>query len=76
MSSRSRAFAWLGFGAAVLLLVSPLKLWWARAELGWMTPFAIWSLMISFGAWLCRPGNGISSGTSTHAQRPQGRDDV
>jgi len=61
MSSRSRAFAWLGFGAAVLLLVSPLKLWWARSSLGWMAPFLIWLVLIGLGGWL---------------SRPRGRDDV
>jgi hypothetical protein len=54
MSSRSSAFAWLGFGAAVLLLVSPLKLWWARPALGWIAPFAIWLLLILLGGWLSR----------------------
>jgi hypothetical protein len=55
MSSRSRAFAWLGFGAAVTLLVSPLKLWWARAGLGWIAPFALWLALIALGGWLSRP---------------------
>jgi len=55
MSSRSRAFAWLGFGAAALVLVSPLKLWWARPSMGWMAPFALWLAIILLGAWLSRP---------------------
>lgn len=54
MSSRSSAFAWLGFGGAVLALVSPLKLWWARPEMGWIAPFAIWLLLILLGGWLSR----------------------
>jgi hypothetical protein len=58
MSGDSRAIAWLAFGAGVLLLVSPLKLWWARSELGWFVPFAIWSLLIGLGAWLNRPRGG------------------
>lgn len=54
-SSRSRAFAWLGFGAAVLLLVSPLKLWWARPGLGWIAPFILWLALIGLGGWLSWP---------------------
>jgi hypothetical protein len=55
MTSRSRALAWLGFGAALVLLVSPLKLWWARPGMGWLTPFALWLAIILLGAWLSRP---------------------
>jgi len=51
MSARSKAVAWLGFGAALLILVSPLKLWWARPSLGWITPFLIWLAIIVLGAW-------------------------
>ena len=58
MSGDSRATAWLAFGAAILILVSPLKLGWARAELGWIAPFALWSAFIALGAWLSRPGRG------------------
>ncbi|HTE53905.1 MAG TPA: hypothetical protein VK698_23780 [Kofleriaceae bacterium] len=54
MSSRSRALAWLGFGAAVLVLASPLKLLWARPVMGWMAPFLIWLALILLGAWLGR----------------------
>jgi hypothetical protein len=51
MSSRSRAVAWLGFGVAVLVLVSPVKLWWARPAMGWITPFLLWIALIVLGAW-------------------------
>lgn len=54
MSSRSRALSWLGFGGALLLIVSPLKLLWARAGFGWMAPFAIWFGLIALSAWLSR----------------------
>lgn len=54
MSSRSRAVAWLGFGVAVLVLVSPVKLWWARPAMGWMTPFLLWVALILLGAWIGR----------------------
>ena len=40
---------------SVLLLVSPLKHWWARPGLGWIVPFVLWSLLIALGAWLSRP---------------------
>jgi hypothetical protein len=61
MSGDSRAIAWLATGAAILILVSPLKLWWARSELGWMAPFAIWAVIIALGAWLnrSRGGDGV-----------------
>jgi hypothetical protein len=54
MSGR-RAFAWVICGAAVLLLASPLKLVWARAEAGWIAPFVIWAVLIAAGAWLANP---------------------
>lgn len=56
MSSRSRAVAWLGSGVAALILVSPVKLWWARPEMGWMTPFLLWIGLILLGAWAGRRG--------------------
>ncbi len=46
--------AWLVFGAALLVLVSPLKLWWARPALGWMAPFILWLVLIVLGVWLNR----------------------
>jgi hypothetical protein len=51
---RAKAASWLGLGAAVIVLVSPLKLWWAQASSGWLTPFALWLLLIALGAWLAR----------------------
>lgn len=61
MTARSKAVAWLAFGAALLVLVSPLKLWWAQPTLGWITPFVLWLVLIVLGAW---------------QNRPRGRDDV
>ena len=58
MSGDSRSIAWVAFGAALLLLVSPLKLWWARPELGWIAPFAVWAVLILVGAWLNRSRGG------------------
>lgn len=51
---RAKAASWLGFGAAMLVLVSPLKLWWAQASLGWLAPFGLWLLLIALGGWLAR----------------------
>jgi hypothetical protein len=51
---RLRALAWVTCGAAVVLLVSPLKLLWARSSLGWMTPFVLWGILIVLGGYLAR----------------------
>lgn len=53
-SDRLRPLAWVTCGAAVVLLVSPLKLLWARSSLGWMAPFVLWGLLIFLGGWLAR----------------------
>ncbi|MEM9693322.1 MAG: hypothetical protein AAGA56_12310 [Myxococcota bacterium] len=34
----------------VLLFASPLRLLWARAELGWGTPFVLWGILCAFTA--------------------------
>jgi hypothetical protein len=54
MSGEAKAFSWLACGAAVVLLVSPLKVLWARASLGWLATFAVWLLLIVGAAWINR----------------------
>lgn len=43
-------FAWLAFGVGVLVLVTPLRLAWARSVLGWTFPFFLWLGLIVLGA--------------------------
>jgi hypothetical protein len=38
--------AWVVFGAALLVLASPVKLVWMRPQLGWLAPFAVWLALI------------------------------
>jgi hypothetical protein len=42
--------SWVVFGAALLVLASPLKLVWMRPELGWLAPFVVWLALIAAGA--------------------------
>ncbi len=51
---RARGTAWLAFGVAVILLVSPVRLWWAQVEHGWLAPFGVWLAIIGMGAWQAR----------------------
>jgi len=37
---------------ALLLLSSPLLLWWADPEGPWYMPYLIWALLIALGAWV------------------------
>jgi len=46
--------AWLGFGAAVVVLASPLKLVWTQSSLGWFGPFALWLALIVLAGWQSR----------------------
>jgi hypothetical protein len=52
--SRAKAASWLGFGGAALVLISPIKLWWAQGGLGWLGPFALWLVLIGLAAGLAR----------------------
>lgn len=53
MDTKARR-AWLGFGAAVLVLASPLKALWMQSSLGWAAPFALWLALIVVAAWQSR----------------------
>jgi hypothetical protein len=66
---RGGLYAWLAFGVAALVLASPLRLAWARAELGWTFPFFLWLALIGLGVALGRDheddGDGHGDGDAT-----------
>jgi hypothetical protein len=54
MHDKVRALTWVTAGAATLVLVSPLKVLWARPLLSWIAPFVLWGVIIACGAALAR----------------------
>ena len=74
-----RTLAWVSFGGAILVLVSPLKLAWMRPEHGWLFPFGLWLAILVVGALVSRgprsaPPNGGRSGAEP-PESPRGDDD-
>ncbi|AKT36825.1 hypothetical protein [Chondromyces crocatus] len=41
----------VGLGLGLLLLVTPARFLWARAEAGWLAPFVVWIVLIGLAAW-------------------------
>ncbi len=55
---RAREYSLLVFSLALLVLVSPLRILWARDDSHWLLPFGIWFVVILLGAILGRGGAG------------------
>jgi hypothetical protein len=54
MIGEKKIVAWLAFGAAIVVLASPVKLLWARTSFGWTGTFGVWLLLIAASAWINR----------------------
>ncbi len=46
--------SWLGFGLALLLLVSPLRRLWAEVDYGPWSLFVVFALLVGVAGWVSR----------------------
>jgi hypothetical protein len=46
--------SWISFGFGVMLLASPVRLWWAHAGARANAVFLAWGALVLLGFWLAR----------------------